>query len=217
MRRALLSLTALTVVAGLALPTAASAQRAPQSQREQELQQEMMQRSLRGPAALSEQVNAGPCPFVKILYDAARYVEFTAEQPSSSAVAYTGEIEEIAARCSYREADPITVSVDILFHLGRGPMATASSRTYRYWVAVTDRNRAVLAKEYFDLPVDFADGDRTYVTEEIRNLVIPRASAEVSGSNFEILIGFDVTPEMAEFNRTGSRFLINAGQTSGQP
>ena len=107
--------------------------------------------------------------------------------------------------------------MDILFHLGRGPMATDSSRTYRYWVAVTDRNRAVLAKEYFDLPVDFGGADRVYVTEEFRNLVIPRAGPTVSGSNFEVLIGFDVTPEMAEFNRTGSRFLINAGQTSGQP
>src|SRR5690606_36821872 len=140
-----------------------------------------------------------------------------AAQPSYNTVGYTGEIEEIAAECSYQEDEPITVSVDILFHLGRGPMATSASRSYRYWVAVTDRNRAVLAKEYFDLAVDFADADRTYVTEEIRNLVIPRAGPEISGSNFEILIGFEVTPEMAEFNRTGSRYLIYAGQTSGQP
>jgi hypothetical protein len=45
--------------------------------------------------------------------------------------------------------------------------------------------------------------------------VIPRASIDTSGSNFEVLIGFDVTPEMAEFNRSGSRFRVNAGR--GRP
>lgn len=215
MRRALLSLFVLAA-AGLAAPSLAQAQTGQTAQQEIQDRMERDAWSRVGPR-ISDQVNAGPCPFVKILYDAARYIEFTAAQPSSSTVAYTGEIEEIAANCSYREDEPITISVDILFHLGRGPMATDSSRTYRYWVAVTDRNRAVLAKEYFDLPVDFGGADRVYVTEEFRNLVIPRAGPTVSGSNFEVLIGFDVTPEMAEFNRTGSRFLINAGQTSGQP
>jgi hypothetical protein len=33
----------------------------------------------------------------------------------------------------------------------------------------------------------------------------------VSGENFEILVGFDVTPEMADFNRQGKRFRINVG------
>ena len=33
----------------------------------------------------------------------------------------------------------------------------------------------------------------------------------MSGSNFEILVGFDVTPEMADFNRLGKRFRVNAG------
>ena len=48
------------------------------------------------------------------------------------------------------------------------------------------------------------------VTEE-RTIVIPRADVTTSGSNFEVLIGFDVTPQMAEFNRSGSRFRVNAG------
>ena len=30
----------------------------------------------------------------------------------------------------------------------------------------------------------------------------------------DLLIGFDVTPEMAAFNRDGKRFRVNAGQTA---
>ena len=104
----------------------------------------------------------------------------------------------------------------MLFNLGRGPQATADQRTYRYWVAVTARNEAVLAKEYFDLPVKFDGARATSMTQE-QTIVIPRRDTEVSGSNFEILVGFDVTPEMAAFNRDGSRFRVNAGSAPAAP
>ena len=103
--------------------------------------------------------------------------------------------------------------MEVLFEMGKGPQADGRSKTYRYWVAVTDRNRTVLAKETFDLPVTFPEGeDRVYVTEQIGSITIPRASMATSGSNFEVLIGFEVTPQMAAFNREGKRFRVTAGQ-----
>jgi hypothetical protein len=82
-------------------------------------------------------------------------------------------------------------------------------------VAVTDRNREILAKEYFDLPVTFAAGqDRVMVNESLEGITIPRVDQKVSGSNFEVLIGFEVTPEQAAFNRDGKRFRVNAGQAT---
>ena len=82
-------------------------------------------------------------------------------------------------------------------------------------MAVTNRNREVIAKEYFTIPVTFANGqDRVLITEKLDSIVIPRANEKVSGSNFEVLIGFDVTPEMAEFNRDGKRFRVNSGSAA---
>jgi len=70
----------------------------------------------------------------------------------------------------------------------------------------------VLAKRYFNLPVTFPSGkDRVAVSDDIDGIVIPRGSPTISGANFEILIGFDVTPQMVEFNRLGKRFRIEAG------
>ncbi|HEY0053709.1 MAG TPA: Tat pathway signal sequence domain protein [Caulobacteraceae bacterium] len=220
MRRALVSLFIVTL--GLIVPaTDVLAQaRRQDRQRENDERQEQRDRrrreeqTVRGP--LRVRPNAGPCPYVKILYDAARYVEFEGA-PSSANVGWTGEIEGVNAECRYREAEPITVSLDVLFALGRGPRATGDSRTYRYWVAVTERNSAILSKQYFDLPVTFEGGaDRTQVNEQIARLVIPRADVSVMGSNFEILIGFDVTPAMAEFNRSGSRFRISTASATSQ-
>ena len=158
--------------------------------------------------------NAGPCPYVKVLYDAARYVEFQDNVEASASVRYTGEIQNISSICEYKVDQPIKVKARILFELGRGPRAEARAKTYRYWVAVTDRNHAVIDKASFDLPVTFPAGqDRVTETQDINDIVIPRKDAGVSGANFEVLIGFEVTPAMAAFNRDGKRFRPNAGQT----
>lgn len=159
--------------------------------------------------------NAGPCPYVKVLYDAARYVEMQNNRPAASAVGYTGEIDGLSSACEYKNDQPIHVQARLLFELGRGPQAAGSEHTYRYWIAVTDRNRAVLQKQEFDLPVTFRPGeDRVTKTEDVLGIVIPRADLKVSGANFEVLVGFDVTPEMATFNREGERFRVNAGETT---
>jgi len=159
--------------------------------------------------------NAGPCPFVKVLYDASRYVEFKDEREASASVVYSGEIQGVSAGCAYKDTQPIKIEVQVLFELGKGPMATENRKTYRYWVAVTHRNKGVIDKEFFDLPVTFPNGrDRVLVTETLGTITIPRKSIEVSGANFEVLIGFDVTPQMADFNRLGKRFRANAGTTT---
>lgn len=149
----------------------------------------------------------GPCPYVKVLYDAARYHQFKNDQQTTSAAMWTGEINGIESECAYTGNDPIQVGMDISFSLGRGPQAEGQSNTYRYWVAVTERDETVLAKQYFDLPVTFAnDQQKIDVNTRIEGIYIPRADITVSGANFEVLVGFDVTPQMAEFNREGKHF-----------
>ncbi len=167
-----------------------------------------------GPAALDLPGvhNAGPCPYVKVLYDAGRYVEFKDGREASNAVGYTGEIQKLASGCSYKGTEPIHIEMEVLFAFGRGPQATSSTKDYRYWIAVTDRNQEILAKEYFDIKAVFPQGqDRILMTDRINSINIPRATTVVSGGNFEVLVGFDVTPQMADFNRLGKRFHVNAG------
>lgn len=162
-------------------------------------------------APLPDVKNAGPCPYVKVLYDASRYVELKDGKEATSAVGWTGEMENLTAQCRYRGDEPITVKLAINFQLGRGPQAEGLDKDYRYWVAVTARNQFVIAKQEFTLPVQFAPGqDRMAVQQNVQEITIPRASAKVNGSNFEVLVGFDVTPQMADFNREGKRFRVNA-------
>jgi hypothetical protein len=166
-------------------------------------------------APLPDVKNAGPCPYVKVLYDASRYVELKDGKESAEAAGFTGEMQNITAQCRYKADEPITVKLAVNFELGRGPAAVGQLKDYHYWVAVTARNQFVLAKQEFTLPVEFAPGqDRMSVTQNVQQITIPRASERVNGSNFEVLVGFDVTPQMAEFNRLGKRFKVNAGAGS---
>lgn len=221
MRRVLTALAAFSIAASV-LPVAAEAQtsqrqrdRGSSGQQQASGEEDAPRRAPRI-APLRRRANAGPCPYVKVLYDAARYVELEGGRAAVANVGYTGEIEGVSSDCEYREDDPIRVDMNVLFNLGRGAQAAGDQRTYRYWIAVTERNTAILSKEYFDLPVNF-QGQRTASVTEERTIVIPRAEATTSGGNFEILVGFDVTPEMAEFNRSGSRFRVNAGAAPAAP
>lgn len=158
---------------------------------------------------------AGPCPFVKVLYDAARLVEFKDSRTASSNVVYSGEIEGVTARCAYQGAEPIELALMITFSAGKGPQATSSTKDFGYWVAVTTRNSEVIAKEQFAVRVDFPAGtDRVVISDLLQGITIPRASDKVSGAQFEVLVGFNVNAEQAEFNRSGSRFRVNAGATA---
>ena len=164
--------------------------------------------------------NVGPCPLMGVLYDTARVVQFS--EPNSQRyanISFTGEMQGVRGLCRYVDADPIRMNMEIDMAFGRGPAATSDRQTYRYWVAVTRRGRAPIEKVYFDVNVRFPRGEQVVnVRERIEEIVIPRANPDISGENFEILVGFELTPEQLQFNRDGRRFRIDAGdaQAPGQ-
>jgi len=162
--------------------------------------------------------NAGPCPLMGVLYDNSRLVEFAEPGRERYAnIAFTGEVSGVRGLCRYVDADPITMALEIDMAFGRGPAATAQERTYRYWVAVTRRGVAPIEKSYFDVNVRFENG-RNVVTrqERIQHIVIPRATPETSGENFEILVGLELTPEQLQFNRDGKRFRVNSPSNTAE-
>ncbi|MBU6373649.1 MAG: hypothetical protein KJS97_13065 [Alphaproteobacteria bacterium] len=156
--------------------------------------------------------NVGPCPLIGILYDNARVVQFAAPEERFANVAYTGEIQGVRGLCRYVGSDPIVMNLAIDMAFGKGPKGEATSHTYKYWVAVTRKDAAPIAKQYFEITANFKNGaDRVGGTDVIERIVIPRASETTSGANFEILVGFDLTPEQLAFNRDGKRFRVDAG------
>jgi len=159
------------------------------------------------------EANPGPCPRAFALYDAARIVEFRGPETFSN-VGFTGEFAKVKSLCRYYGANPIEGDLEMLIDFGRGPAASGeSTATYEYFVAVTRKNIAVINKKTFPIQVTFPAGeDRVRVREKIDRIVIPRAAEGTSGENFEIVVGFELTPEQRKFNSEGKRFRVSAGQ-----
>ena len=163
--------------------------------------------------AFDTRQNAGPCPATGSLYDASRIVKFVEPDATTfDKISYTGEIVDVRLFCRYADRDPIDLEIEIDFAFGKGAAGDANAHDYTYWVAVTRRSQRVLEKVPFTVRADFRDGQVTGATEVIRPITIPRVDETISGVNFEVLVGFELTDEQLEFNRGGNRFRLGAGQ-----
>lgn len=160
------------------------------------------------------ETNPGPCPRAFSLYDASRIVEFRNDKQTFANVGFTGEIAKVRSLCRYYGTRPIEGDLELDINFGRGPAAAEQgTATYEYFVAVTRKNIDVINKVTFPIQVTFPAGvDRVSVTERVEKIIIPRASEGTSGENFEIIVGFELTPEQRAFNAEGKRFRVSAGQ-----
>jgi hypothetical protein len=170
--------------------------------------------SVRNPLSEPEP-NPGPCPNALALYDAHRLVQINGEDILFANVGFTGEIINVVSRCRYtdRDATPIDMEVGVRMAFGRGPAAEGSTQTYTMFVAVTGLDSVVIHKQTFPVTIEFRPGqDRVEATEIFDPVAIPRANPDTSGVNFEVLVGFELTEDQLEFNRSGLRFRVDAGQ-----
>jgi hypothetical protein len=156
--------------------------------------------------------NPGPCPEAFALYEAARLVEFRGEEAYAN-VGFTAEIDKVRSLCRYVGDSPISADLTLDIAFGRGPAAQESSATYQYFVAVTRKNIDVIEKKTFPITITFPAGKNVVrATENVGEIIIPRANDTTSGGNFEIIVGFELTPEQIAFNADGKRFRVSAGQ-----
>ncbi|MEK7266798.1 MAG: hypothetical protein AAB227_11945 [Pseudomonadota bacterium] len=147
--------------------------------------------------------NPAPCPNIVVLSDAARRVDFAGD-PALENVAWSAEIENVSLTCRYVAAKPIDAAMKISLAFGKGPKSDAREHEFAYWIAVTRTNREVIEKKEYLVPVKFDDGGSVErVQHEIDKITIPRKDEEISGTNFEIVVGLVVTPAQVIYNRSG--------------
>lgn len=160
--------------------------------------------------AFDTRQNVGPCPPAGSIHESARMVGLKGGE-SYNNITYTGEITGVELFCRYAGSDPIDAEVELTFAFGKGEAASGDSHRYPFFVAVTRRNGTVLAKQSYAVDVDF-DGEPVRARTERVAVTIPRADETISGANFEVLVGFELTEAQLAFNRAGKRFRLDARQ-----
>ncbi|MBL4595741.1 MAG: hypothetical protein JKX99_04085 [Robiginitomaculum sp.] len=159
-------------------------------------------------------VNEGVCPQALVLWDAARKVQIGEPQTYAN-IGFTAEILSVRSLCTYVGTNPIDATLEIDFAFGRGPAAVGMEADFSYFVSVTRKNRAIITKETYPLPIKFRQPDQIVRhTEKFASILIPRLQQNTSGNNFEIIVGFELNENELEFARSGKRFRVNAGSNN---
>ena len=141
-----------------------------------------------------------PCPRVNVLADAATVTKFR-DSPGRDLTDVTaeGEIADTLAECRY-DRQAVNVDLQIAIAAQRGPADRNRAAEFDYFVAITDPQQNILAKEVFRVRLPFDDNrGRVGQVEEIEQR-IPLASLS-RGPDYQILVGFQLTPEEIEWNR----------------
>ena len=148
-----------------------------------------------------------PCPRVLVLPDGATVTKFRAGPGRDLIdVLYQGRVVDILSSCEHDVDDDIgegtlTVELEVVIGAERGPADRDRSAAFSYFVAVADTSRAVLNKKSFSASVPFPGNlSRVTLTDRPVILGIPLKVGQ-NGSNFEIVVGFQMSRQELEFNR----------------
>jgi hypothetical protein len=142
-----------------------------------------------------------PCPTASILADASAITLFAGTGQDLTDVAYRASIDQVGRACVYdRGGESVTSTTSVRLVATRGPTAQVSEASFVFFVAVVDGEQTILARERFESTFTFQANQRQAAAiEEIEQLIPIRSG--LRGIDYEILVGFELTPEQLEFNR----------------
>lgn len=144
----------------------------------------------------------GACPDAVILVDA-KHITLYREGPGRDLtdVEFEGEIARIAGDCAY-SGDELRVTLIADLVATRGPAAQDAEANLPFFVAITDEARNIVAKKVFDSAIPVPAGQRRAgVREEIEQVI--SLPADEPAPYYQIVVGFQLTPEQLEQNRRG--------------
>ncbi len=152
-----------------------------------------------------EQKSPPPCPPVYIMSDASKITKYRAGAGRDlTDVEMEGEIVGFKGGCVY-DAKGGDVMLQLAFELRRGPAAQGRTLDVTYFVAIPKFYPTPEAKGEFTFPVTFpATVDRIRVTDDEVYLRLPVRDKEII-DNYEVFIGFQLSPEEMEINRRSKR------------
>lgn len=115
-------------------------------------------------------------------------------------------LADFTGECQY-DSTGVTVNVKLALLAEKGPALTGDSDSYQYFVAVIPPGEQIpTAKSVFDSVAKFtADSPRVSWVEEVTpRIPMPKGvnPREWNAKGWQVMIGFQLTPEELAFNRT---------------
>jgi hypothetical protein len=145
-----------------------------------------------------------PCPKVAVLADAAHLAVFR-DGPGRDLtdIRYEADLGRISGECVYKRRNTsVTVEMKLSITARRGPADRDRIADLAYFVAIVDAQSNVLARQEFQSQIAFPIDQSQVATQEELEQIIP-LKKDQPGSDFDVLVGFKLTPEQLQRNRGG--------------
>lgn len=144
------------------------------------------------------QQKSSACPSISVLTDATRLTQL-----QNGRIDLKAEIRQPTLTCSVvagKAKSRLSFSVKSAI----APTSDVATRTVPYFVAIISEGQ-VIGKEVFQLALPFVGSKRKMtVNEYVDRIDIPIAG-DKSADDYAVTIGFQLTEEQVEYNRTASR------------
>jgi hypothetical protein len=149
--------------------------------------------------SLLEKKDTRACPRVEIVSDLSRLVKFRPGPTRDlNDVLYNARFDDVKTGCTY---DKTGVSVEMTVSLrgerGRAGL-TLPIADVTYFVAITDRNQNIVAKQTFTSQFTFPDKGMAAINDDLTQR-IPLAPT-TPATDHTLILGFQLTPEEIDFN-----------------
>ena len=148
------------------------------------------------------------CPGAAILADTASEAVMRPGAPADlSGIAYSAAVTDVSSDCVFDRQQGMTLSsVDINFRATRTPTVDPASYTLTYFVTVNSADR-VLSKKLYQVKFDFAPGAALATAEASPDRVQVDLERGHLPTDYQLLVGFQLTPEQLAFNRKMGRYV----------
>lgn len=157
------------------------------------------------PVQTSEKLLASPCPPVEIVTDLSSISDFSDPMKMSQKNLISRVDMGSAQSTCQLSSNTATVDLKLSFKGVLGPKAKQKSSdkpffSYPFFVAVTEPNGRIMAKEIFAASLSFGKDENEHAYYENLRQIIPIKSKK-HAYRYKIMIGFQLSPEQLEFNR----------------
>ena len=140
------------------------------------------------------------CPQTGILSDAADLTRFRPAGTDLTDMVVDGRITGLSGKCSLDNPTHLHTVISVSMDLTRGPAAKGRNAEVTYFVSVA-RGDQILDKRDYTLAVAFdRNSDQVRLTGDQIDFSLP-VGDKAKGSDYRILVGFQLTPEELAFNR----------------
>ena len=148
------------------------------------------------------------CPVPAILADTSSVtVMRPGTAPDLANELFTVTLTNVEADCVYNQTSAVVrASMDISFHATRAPSRDAATYSVPYFVVVHE-NAKIFAKRAYTLRFTFAPGAATADIKQAPEDTSIKISNGKLPWNYQLLAGFQLTPEQIAYNKQKGRYL----------